>query len=107
MDKKFEANKEFMGNVSLQCIKCMANKNKQTSKQKPSRFRSGFYKGSIRKVLNIFCFIDRFNSRFADIALTRRRADEKQKEKKKKRMNKKKKKKKRNTCLKNGGPEQL
>ena len=54
MDKKFEANKEFMGNVSLQCIKCMANKNKQTSKQKPTRFRSGFYKGSIRKVLNIF-----------------------------------------------------
>ena len=79
MDKKFEANKEFMGNVSLQCIKCMANKNKQTTKQKPSRFRSGFYKGSIRKVLNI----DRFSSRFADIALTRRRADEKQKEKKK------------------------
>ena len=107
MDKKFEANKEFMGNVSLQCIKCMANKNKQTSKQKPSRFRSGFYKGSIRKVLNIFCFIDRFNSRFADIALTRRRADEKQKEKKNKRMNKKKKKKKRNTCFKNGGPERL
>ena len=32
MDKKFEANKEFMGNVSLQCIKCMANK-KQTNKQ--------------------------------------------------------------------------
>lgn len=58
----------------------MANKNKQTSKQKPSRFRSGFFKGSIiRNVLNIFCFIDWFNPLFADIALTLRRADEKQK----------------------------
>lgn len=57
----------------------MANKNKQTSKQKLSRFRSGFFKGSIREVLNIFYFIDWFNPHFADIALTLRRADEKQK----------------------------
>ena len=49
----------------------MADKNKQTSKQKPSRFRSGFFKGSInRNVVNILCFIDWFNPRFADIALT-------------------------------------
>ena len=38
MDKKFEANKEFMGNVSLQCIKCMANKNKQTKAIKISQW---------------------------------------------------------------------
>ena len=58
----------------------MADKNKQTSKQKPSRFRSGFFKGSInRNVLNILCFIDWFNPRFADIALTLMSADEKQK----------------------------
>ena len=57
----------------------MAKKD-QPTKQRPSRFRSGFFKDSIRKVLhvNIFCFIDRFNSPFVDMALTHKRAVEQQ-----------------------------
>ena len=68
----------------------MASKNKQTSKQKPSRFRSGFF-SSIRKVqlsakyILLHTQVQLLLCRH--IALTRRRVDEK-KIKRNKRMNK-------------------
>ena len=48
MDKKFEANKEFMGNVSLQCIKCIVNKNKQANKSHQD-FAVGFTRAALEK----------------------------------------------------------